>query len=96
MPKKKVGSFNPVQIKDGKIVRMYKDGRIKSVIDDYLVKHKKQLTKKNKGQAVDDLDKEDLKILLSFYRQKANDLEWNNLNLQLNLNKLLPKQDQPE
>lgn len=45
---------------------------------------------------MDDLDKEDLKILLSFYRQKANDLEWNNLNLQLSLNKLLPKQDQPE
>jgi hypothetical protein len=46
MPKKKAGSFNPVQIKDGKIVRMYRDGRIKSTIDDYLVKHTKQLTKK--------------------------------------------------
>lgn len=46
MPKKKAGSFNPVQIKDGKIVRMYRDGRIKSIIDDYLVKHTKQLIKK--------------------------------------------------
>lgn len=46
MPKKKAGSFNAVQIKNGKIVRMYKDGRIKSIIDDYLVKHTKQLTKK--------------------------------------------------
>ena len=46
MPKKKAGSFNPVQIKDGKVVRLYKDGRIKSVIDEYLVKHLKQLNKK--------------------------------------------------
>jgi hypothetical protein len=38
---------------------------------------------------VDDLDKEDLKVLLSFYRQKSNDLEWANLNLQLKLNKFL-------
>ena len=49
MPKKKAGSFNPIQIKNGKIVRLYKDGRIKSVIDDYLVKHSKQLNKTNKG-----------------------------------------------
>ena len=49
MPKKKAGSFNSMQIKDGKIVRMYKDGRIKSIIDDYIVKHSKQLNKKNKG-----------------------------------------------
>jgi hypothetical protein len=46
MPKKKAGSFNSMQIKDGKIVRMHKDGRVKSIIDDYLVKHTKQLTKK--------------------------------------------------
>lgn len=31
--------FNPVQIKDGWIVRLYKDGRIKSKIEPYLVKH---------------------------------------------------------
>jgi hypothetical protein len=40
MPKKKAGSFNPVQIKDGWIVRLYKDGRIKSKIEPYIVKHK--------------------------------------------------------
>jgi len=39
MAKKKAGSFNPVQIKDGWIVRLYKDGRIKSKIAPYLVKH---------------------------------------------------------
>ena len=36
MPKKKAGSFNPVQIKDGWIVRLYKDGRIKSKIEPYV------------------------------------------------------------
>lgn len=35
MPKKKAGSFNPMQIKDGWIVRLYKDGRIKSKIEKY-------------------------------------------------------------
>jgi hypothetical protein len=39
MPKKKSGSFNATQIKDGKIVRMNKNGTIKSVMGDYLVKH---------------------------------------------------------
>lgn len=38
---------------------------------------------------MDDLDKEDLKVLLSFYRQKSNDLEWQNLTLQVKLNKEL-------
>lgn len=38
---------------------------------------------------MEDLDNDDLKILLSFYRQKSNDLEWANLNLQLKLNKFL-------
>jgi len=33
-------------IKDGKIVRLYKDGRIKAVLDDYVVKHVKQLKAK--------------------------------------------------
>jgi hypothetical protein len=33
MPKKKAGSFNSTQIKDGKIVRMNKNGTIKSKID---------------------------------------------------------------
>lgn len=39
MPKKKAGAFNSTQIKDGKIVRMNKNGTIKSIIDDYIVKH---------------------------------------------------------
>jgi hypothetical protein len=38
MPKKKAYAFNPVQIKDGWIVRLYKDGRIKSKIAPYEVK----------------------------------------------------------
>lgn len=38
-PKTKVG-FNKMQIKDGWIVRMYKDGRIKSRIEKYNPKHK--------------------------------------------------------
>lgn len=41
MPKKKAGSFNSTQIKDGKIVRLNKNGTIKSIIGDYFVKHKK-------------------------------------------------------
>jgi hypothetical protein len=45
MPKKKAGSFNATQIKDGKIVRMNKNGTVKSILDDYTVKHKEQ--KKN-------------------------------------------------
>ena len=42
MPKKKSGSFNATQIKDGKIVRMNKNGTVKSVIDNYIVKHPKK------------------------------------------------------
>lgn len=49
MSKKKAGSFNSMQIKDGKIVRMYKDGRVKSIVDEYLTKHTKQLNKKTRG-----------------------------------------------
>jgi hypothetical protein len=41
MPKKKSGSFNATQIKNGKIVRLNKNGTVKSIISDYLVKHKK-------------------------------------------------------
>ena len=43
---------------------------------------------------MDDLDKEDLNILLSFYRQKSNDLEWQNVNLQVKLNKEITKNNQ--
>jgi len=42
MPKKKAGSFNATQIKNGKIVRMNKNGTIKSIIDNYIVKHPKK------------------------------------------------------
>ena len=41
MPKKKAGSFNPTQIKNGKIVRINKNGTIKSVLGDYEVKNSK-------------------------------------------------------
>ena len=42
MPKKKSGSFNATQIKDGKIVRMNKNGTVKSILGDYYVNHKKE------------------------------------------------------
>jgi hypothetical protein len=42
MPKKKAGSFNATQIKYGKIVRMNKNGTLKSILDDYTVKHPKK------------------------------------------------------
>lgn len=42
MPKKKAGSFNATQIKNGKIVRMNKNGTVKSIIDNYIVKHPKK------------------------------------------------------
>ena len=44
MPKKKSHAFNPMQIKDGWIVRLYKDGRIKSKIAQYEVKHTKNIS----------------------------------------------------
>jgi len=43
MPKKKSGSFNDTQIKDGWIVKVRKDGTIKARIEPYIVNHKKQL-----------------------------------------------------
>ena len=46
MPKKKSHAFNPVQIKDGWIVRLYKDGRIKSKIEPYMPKHPKVINDK--------------------------------------------------
>jgi hypothetical protein len=42
MPKKKAGSFNSTQIKNGKIVRMNKNGTIKAILDNYTVKHPKK------------------------------------------------------
>ena len=35
MPKKKAGSFNATQIKNGRIVRLKKDGTIKSDLGPY-------------------------------------------------------------
>jgi hypothetical protein len=43
---------------------------------------------------MDELDKEDLKVLLSFYKQKSNDLEWQSLVSQVKLNKELAKNNQ--
>lgn len=40
MPKKKRGSFNDTQIKDGWIVKVRKDGTIKAKIEPYIVNHK--------------------------------------------------------
>ena len=45
--KKAKYAFNSMQIKDGWIVRMTKDGKIKSKIEPYVVKHKNQIEKKN-------------------------------------------------
>jgi hypothetical protein len=42
MPKKKSYAFNAMQIKDGWIVRLYKDGRIKSKIEPYTPKKSKK------------------------------------------------------
>lgn len=42
MPKKKAGSFNDTQIKDGWIVKMRKDGTIKFKVAPYEVRHNGQ------------------------------------------------------
>jgi hypothetical protein len=42
MPKKKSQSFNATQIKDGNIVRMNKNGTVKSILGPYEVKHPKK------------------------------------------------------
>ena len=42
MPKKKAKSFNSTQIKDGMIVRMNKNGTVKSVLGPYEVKDTKK------------------------------------------------------
>jgi hypothetical protein len=41
MPKKKRGAFNPIQIKEGWIVRLHKDGRIAERIEKYPPEKKK-------------------------------------------------------
>jgi hypothetical protein len=35
MPKKKSTAFNPIQIKDGMVVRLRKDGTIKAILGKY-------------------------------------------------------------
>jgi len=40
MPKKKSIAFNPTQIKNGRIVRLRRDGVIKADLGPYIVKHK--------------------------------------------------------
>jgi hypothetical protein len=35
MPKKKASAFNPMQIKDGRIVRLRKDGTVKADLGPY-------------------------------------------------------------
>jgi hypothetical protein len=42
MPKRKAQSFNSTQIKDGMIVRINKNGTIKSILGPYEVKHSKK------------------------------------------------------
>lgn len=37
---KRYDSFNSTVIKDGKIVRLRKDGRVKAVLDEYKPNHK--------------------------------------------------------
>jgi len=44
---------------------------------------------------VEDLGIEDLKQLISFYKQRANDLEFSNLQLQLRYNKAISSQSKP-
>ena len=46
MPKKKSWAFNPTQIKDGFIVRIGKDGRVRAVLEPYIVKHPKKVIAK--------------------------------------------------
>jgi hypothetical protein len=40
--------FNPTQIKNGKIVRLRKDGTVKAILDDYKVKNPKNNVQKGK------------------------------------------------
>lgn len=42
MARRKRGAFNPTQIKNGYIVRLSKDGRIKAILDPYKPKHPKK------------------------------------------------------
>ena len=46
-----------------------------------------------KGQKVEDLGVEELKQLINFYRQRSSDLEFNVLQLQMKLNKIISLQE---
>jgi hypothetical protein len=43
MPKRKSTAFNPTQIKDGRIVRLRKDGTVKADLGPYLNKSQKKI-----------------------------------------------------
>jgi hypothetical protein len=43
MPKKKLTAFNPTQIKNGRIVRLRKDGTVKADLGPYLNKSPKKV-----------------------------------------------------
>ena len=43
MPKRKSTAFNPTQIKDGRIVRLRKDGTVKADLGPYLNKSQKRV-----------------------------------------------------
>lgn len=44
---------------------------------------------------MEDLNNDDLKQLLTFYKQRANELEFSNLQWQLRYNKILSSQSKP-
>jgi hypothetical protein len=48
MPKKKSYAFNPTQIKDGRIVRLRKDGSIKADLGPYIQGVKKNIYNGNR------------------------------------------------
>ena len=43
MPKRKSTAFNPTQIRDGRIVRLRKDGTVKADLGPYLNKSQKKV-----------------------------------------------------
>ena len=43
MPKRKASAFNPTQIKNGRIVRLRKDGTVKADLGPYLNKSQKKV-----------------------------------------------------
>jgi hypothetical protein len=43
MPKRKSTAFNPTQIRDGRIVRLRKDGTVKADLGPYLNKSQKKI-----------------------------------------------------